>query len=203
MPVAISTWHMGWSIYQRYLSVFLHSRKTAIRWLSLVTSGMRSISFVFHRAIGGSTLSALAFPCINGATKVTQHRHVEMVIPIFGCAVRFNPWCVDFISGLSSCENQPWFSWLIVKLLSLLQVKIGLIINLLLVAYSIMLGRFFLWPCLQFLLCCVGCVPGRISMEDTGGIASWSITIALHVQILFILQSLECMPDEPGALCNR
>ncbi len=31
------------------------------------------IVLCFHGAIGGSTLLALAFPCINGATKVTQH----------------------------------------------------------------------------------------------------------------------------------
>ncbi len=69
----------------------------------------------------------------------------------FGCAVHFNPRNVDFISGPSSCENQPWFSWLTVKLLSLLQVKIGLIRNLLFVAYSILLGCYVLWPSLQLL----------------------------------------------------
>ncbi len=34
-------------------------------------------------------------------------------------------------------------------------------------------------------------VPGRISMKDTSGIASLSITIALLVQILFIFQSFD------------
>jgi hypothetical protein len=63
--------------------------------------------------------------------------------------VRFNPWCVDFISGLSSCENQPCFGWLIVEVLPLLQVKIGLIRNLLSVAYSILLGSYDLWPSRQ------------------------------------------------------
>jgi hypothetical protein len=66
------------------------------------------IIFCFCGAIGGSTLLSLAFPCINGATKVTQHLRVEMVIPIFGCAVLFNPWYhLDAISGPSFCENQP------------------------------------------------------------------------------------------------
>ncbi len=73
----------------------------------------------------------------------------DMVIPIFACAVRFNPWYVDFISGPSSCENQPWFSWLIVELLLHLQVKIGLIWNLLLVAYSILLVCYVLRPSLK------------------------------------------------------
>jgi hypothetical protein len=89
----------------------------------------------FCGASGGSTLLTLAFPCINGVTKVIQHHMRGYGHPnFFCCAVRFNPWYVDFISGLSSCENQPCFGWLIVKLFSLLQVKIGLI------------KTFCLWP---------------------------------------------------------
>ncbi len=42
---------------------------------------------------------------------------------LFGCAVRFNPWYVDIISGLGSCENQPLSSWLIVELFPLLWMK--------------------------------------------------------------------------------
>jgi hypothetical protein len=63
----------------------------------------------FRGASGGSTLLTLAFPCINGVTKVTQHHLRGYGHPIFffGCAVRFNPWYVDFISGQSSCENHP------------------------------------------------------------------------------------------------
>ncbi len=62
----------------------------------------------FCGASGGSTLLTLAFPGINGATKATQHHLRGYGHPNFsGCAVRFNPWYVDFISGLSSCENQP------------------------------------------------------------------------------------------------
>jgi hypothetical protein len=30
-----------------------------------------------------------------------------MGIPTFGCVMPFNPWYVDFISGPSSCGNQP------------------------------------------------------------------------------------------------
>jgi hypothetical protein len=109
------------------------------------------IILCFCKAIGGSTLLTLAFPCINGATKVTQHHLHGMVIPIFGCVVRFNPWYVDFTSGPSSCENQTPSSWLIIKLLPLHWVKIGLIRNLLFVAYSILLGYYISWPSLQFL----------------------------------------------------
>jgi hypothetical protein len=69
----------------------------------------------FCGASGGSTLLTLAFPCINGVTEVTQHHLCGYGHLIsFGCAVRFNPWYVDFISSLSSCENQPCFGWLIV-----------------------------------------------------------------------------------------
>ena len=57
----------------------------------------------FCGASGGSTLLTLAFPCINGVTKVTQHHMRGYGHPnFFGCTVRFNPWCVDFISGLGS-----------------------------------------------------------------------------------------------------
>jgi hypothetical protein len=104
----------------------------------------------FRGASGGSTLLTLAFPCINGVTEVTQHHVRGYGHPYFlCCTVRFNPWCVDFISGLSSCENQPCFGWLIVELFSLLQVKIGLIRNFLSVAYSILLGSYDLWPSRQ------------------------------------------------------
>jgi hypothetical protein len=62
----------------------------------------------FCGASGGSTLLTLAFPSINGVTKATQHHLHGYGHPnFFGCAVRFNLWYVDFISGLSFCENQP------------------------------------------------------------------------------------------------
>jgi hypothetical protein len=117
--------------------------------LVVIISRVWDVVFIicFLGASGGSTLLTLAFPCINGVTKVTQHYVHGYGHPNFCCcAVRFDPWCVDFISGLSSCENQPCFGWLIVKLFSLLQVKVGLIRNLLSVAYSILLGSYDLWP---------------------------------------------------------
>ncbi len=141
--------HAGWSKYQGYLTVLFALMKNCTS--VVIISRVWDVVFIlcFRGASGGSTLLALAFSCINGVTKVPQHHMCEHGHPIFfGCAVRFNPWCVDFISGPSSCENQPWFSWLTVKLLSLLQVKIGLIRNLLFVAYSILLGCYVLWPSL-------------------------------------------------------
>jgi hypothetical protein len=69
----------------------------------------------FCGASGGSTLLTLAFPSIDGVTKATQHHLHGYGHPSFSsCTVRFNPLYVDFISGLSSCENQPCFGWLIV-----------------------------------------------------------------------------------------
>ncbi len=53
-------------------------------------------------------LLTLAFPSINGVTKATQHHLHRYDHPnSFGWAVCFNLWCVDFISGLSCCENEP------------------------------------------------------------------------------------------------
>ncbi len=48
---------------------------------------------------------------------------MDMGITTFGFDVHFNPWYVNFISGLSSCENQPPSSRLIVELVVLLWVK--------------------------------------------------------------------------------
>jgi hypothetical protein len=117
-----------------------------------------------------------------------------MVIPsFFGCTVCFNPWYVDFISGLSSCENQPYFGWLIVELFSLLQVKIGLIRNLLFVAYSILLGCYvFMAKPLAFVI-----LWGSFSWKNIHGEHGWhrilKYNYALHVQMFFILQSLRCI----------
>jgi hypothetical protein len=72
---------------------------------------------------------------------------MDMGVPNFGYAVRFHSWYKNFISGLRSCENQYQFSWLIVKLLSLLWVKnySGLVGNLLFMAYSIPLNCYVIF----------------------------------------------------------
>ncbi len=191
MLVAFGIWHVGWSLY--HIDTWLLFRFHEYCLLVIIISCTWDVIFIlsFWGAIDGSTLFILTFPCINRANKMTHIACVDMVIPTFGCAVHFNPWYVDFISGQSSCEKQPLSKWLIVELFPLLWVKIGLIRNLLFVVYSILLGCYVSWPSLQLWSYCVGHVPGRISMEDMGGIASWSITIALHLQILFILQSLD------------
>jgi hypothetical protein len=67
-----------------------------------------TIILYFCGAVGGSILFTFALPCINGATKVTQNYLRGYGHPsFFGCTMHFNPWYVNFISGLSSCENQP------------------------------------------------------------------------------------------------
>jgi hypothetical protein len=61
------------------------------------------ITLCFRGASVGSTLLTLAFPCINGVTKVTQHHLCGYGHPKFyGWAARFNPSYVDFFSGLSA-----------------------------------------------------------------------------------------------------
>ncbi len=134
MFVTFGIRHVGWLMYQGYLTVFFAFIKTAFRWLSLVTSGMWSLSFVFVEPVVAEHYWHWHFLAFMESLRWLSIICADMVIPFFGCTVRFNPWCVDFISGLSSCENQPCFGWLIVKLFSLLQVKIGLI------------KTFCLWP---------------------------------------------------------
>jgi hypothetical protein len=137
-------------MYQGYLTVFFAFMKNCLLVVIICRAWDMVFILGFCGASGGSTLLTLAFPCINVVTEVTQHHLHGYGYPIFfGCAVHFNHWCVDFISGLSSCENQLCFGWLIVELFSLLQVKIGLIRNLLFVAYSVLLGCYDLWPSLQ------------------------------------------------------
>jgi hypothetical protein len=108
MLVAFGIRHAGWSMYQGYLTVFFAFMKNCFSVVIISCIWDEVFILCFCGASGGSTLLTLAFPCINGVTKVTQHQLRGYGHPnIFGCAVRFNPWYVDFISGPSSCENQP------------------------------------------------------------------------------------------------
>jgi hypothetical protein len=78
--------------------------------LVVIISHIWDVVFIlcFRGASGGSTILTLAFPSINGVTEATQHHLHGYGHPNFsGCAVRFNPCYVDFILGLSFCENQP------------------------------------------------------------------------------------------------
>jgi hypothetical protein len=116
---------------------------------------------------------------------------VDMVIPIFGCAVRFNPWYVDFISGPSSCDNQPWFKWLIVKLCQSFRQRL------------VLLKTFRLWPTVfcwavlfygqafSFLVILCRLCSWRNIHGEHGWHRILKYNYALHVQLLFILQSLE------------
>ncbi len=64
------------------------------------------IILCFRGAIGGSTLLTLEFLALMELPRWLSIISADMVIPIFGRTVRFNPWYVNFISGSSSCENQ-------------------------------------------------------------------------------------------------
>jgi hypothetical protein len=96
---------------------------TAFWWLSLVASGIWPLSFVFVEPLAAQHFSNWLFLAVLELPRWLNIVWVDMDIPTFGCTVLFNPWYDDFISGLSSCENQPPSSWWIVKLLSLLWVK--------------------------------------------------------------------------------
>ncbi len=116
------------------------SMKASFWWLSLVTSGMWPFSFVFVEPLVAQHLSHWGILALMELPR-WLNICVDVGIPSFGCALRFNPWYKNFISGLRSCENQPPCSWLIIKLRSLLWEKIvsGLTGNLF-VAYSILLS---------------------------------------------------------------
>jgi hypothetical protein len=75
---------------------------------------------------------------------VTQHHMRGYGHPnFFGCAVCFNPWYVDFISGLSFwADYQALFTTL---------GEDWSVRNLLFVAYNILLGCYALWLSLQLL----------------------------------------------------
>jgi hypothetical protein len=121
-----------------------------------------------------------------------------MVIPTFGCDVRFNPWYVDFISGLNSCENQPPSSWLIVKVPPLLWVKIGLIRNLFCgLQYSAGLLCFMAKPSALVILCVL------CSYTNIHGGHGWHSILKHHyctacANIVHTSKLRIYKPDEPG-----
>ncbi len=138
----------------------------------------------------------------------------DMVIPTFGCAMRLNPWYVDFISGPSSCEKQPLSSWLIVKLLPLLWVKTGLIRSLFVcgLQYSAGLLCFMAKPSAFEILC------GLCSRKNIHGGHGWHNSLKYNywiacANIVHTSKLRMYKPNEPGvfiipcyvqcALCNK
>ncbi len=188
MFVAFGIRHTGWSIPD----CFLLSWKTTFRWLSLVVSGMWSLSFVFVEPMVAQHYQHWHFLALLESPRWLSIICTDMVIPIFFCAVRFNPWYVDFISGPSSCENQPWFScWLSSsfhsfrrRLVSLKPFFCGL-------QYSAGLLWFMAKPSALVILC------GLCSWKNIHGGHGRHIILkynhALHVQIPFILKRLKCI----------
>jgi hypothetical protein len=73
MLMAFGIRHAAWSMYQEYLTVFLcfHENCFLVVIISCIWDVV--ITLYFCGANVGSTLLTLAFPCINGVTKVTQH----------------------------------------------------------------------------------------------------------------------------------
>ncbi len=72
---ACSIWHQtrGLVNVSGIPDCFFAFMKTAFRWLSLVHVWDVIIIICFRGASGGSTPLTLAFHCIDGVTKVTQH----------------------------------------------------------------------------------------------------------------------------------
>jgi hypothetical protein len=154
--VIMSTWHLTCGLVNvsyRYLTALcFHENCLLVDIISCLWDV--TVFLCFCGSIGGSTLSTLGNPCINGATEVTLHHLCGYGHPIFWlrCAPQHLVW--ELYLGLRSCENQPPCSWLIVKLLSLLWMKnctwshwtnfCGL-------QYSAGLLRFVSWPSLQLL----------------------------------------------------
>jgi hypothetical protein len=72
MFVAFGIRHAGWPMYQGNLTAFcFHINLPLVVIISCVWDVV--IILCFHGASGCSTLLTLAFHCINGATKLTQH----------------------------------------------------------------------------------------------------------------------------------
>jgi hypothetical protein len=72
MFVAFGIRHVGWSIYQGYLTVFcFHENCLLVVMISCIWDVV--IIICFCGASGGSTLLTFAFPCIDGVTAATQH----------------------------------------------------------------------------------------------------------------------------------
>ncbi len=112
MLVAFGIRHACWSTYQGYLTAFAFM-KNCLSVVIISCIWDEVFILCFRGASGGSTLLTLAFPNINGVTEATHHHLHGYGHPNFsGCAVCFNPCYVDFISGLSFCENQPLI-WLV------------------------------------------------------------------------------------------
>ncbi len=166
--------------------------KTAIWWLSLVAFGM-TVLLCFCKASGGSTLFTLGNPYIIEIPSCLIFC-VDMGIPFFGCAVCFNPlvWKLYLRPTLlwestpvrlADCQASSVFRWRNIS---------GLFGNpFLWPTVFRWVVRVVSWPSHQLWLYCVSCVPVWISLEVTSGIKTWSRTIALRVQRLFIHQSLD------------
>jgi hypothetical protein len=73
MFVVFGIRHAGRSMYQGYLTILFAFMKNCLS--VVIISHVWDVVFILciSGASGGSTLITLAFHCINGVTKVTQH----------------------------------------------------------------------------------------------------------------------------------
>jgi hypothetical protein len=121
----MSPWHMTCrlvNVSYRYLTELCFHKNCQL--VVIITHVWDvTILLCFCGAVGGSTLFKLGNPCMMELLRCLNIC-VDMGVPSFGCAVRFNPCYKNFISDLRSCENYPSYSWLIVALLPHHLVKI-------------------------------------------------------------------------------
>ncbi len=187
--------HQRLAFSKSCLSAIIAKISYQISW-PMTLSCVWDVVFIlcFCGASGGSTLLILAFPSINGVTEATQHHLHGYGHPNFsGIAVRFNLWYVDFISGLSCCKNQPLIQLADYQVLFTPSGEdethqkpfvCGL-------QYSAGLLCFMAMP-LAFVILCGSC-----SWKNIHGEHRWhrilKYNYALHVKLLFILQSLKCI----------
>ncbi len=160
--------------------------KTASWWLvSFVVSGM-IILLCFCGATGGSTLFKWGDPYIMEIPRcLIVCMEMRCALQPFGIKLYLRPMLLweSTPVRLTDCQASTVFGW---------QNMISLIGNpFLWPTVSRWAVRVISWSSNQLWYYCVSRVPGQISLEVTSGIKSWSRTIAMCVQRLFIHQSLD------------
>ncbi len=152
--MALGIWHVGLSMH--YIDTWLLFCFHEYCLLVVIISRICNVTGIlyFCGAISGSTLFPFAIPCINGATYQGDSTSSAWIYTSrLLVALCFNPWYANFMSSLSSCENQPPCSWLIASSFHYFGQRIisGLIGNLLFcgLKYSAGLFCYVSWPSFQ------------------------------------------------------
>ncbi len=146
----LGIWNTGWPMYHIILNCVFAFMNTTFWWLKLVASGMWPLSFVFvGPLVAQHNLQFLALVWLPRWLNIIC---MDMGIPTFGCAVRFNPWYVMISQAEAPVRiNLHAFGWLLSSFHSFgWRIISGLVGNLLFVAYSISLGCYVIFHCQAF-----------------------------------------------------